>query len=73
MHVFKIMNKNSDTLDEIYMPNPLWIYLWRKSLLNPIKLWAIVHALWFQIYPKFTLSNSIGPERLVLYAVVSGL
>ena len=35
MRVFKIMNKNSDTLDEIYMFSLIWIYLSRKSLLIP--------------------------------------
>ena len=32
MPVFKIMNKSSDTLDEIYMFSLIWIYLSRKSL-----------------------------------------
>ena len=44
--VFKIMNKSIDTLDEIYMFSSFWIYLWRKSLLNPIILLASVSVLW---------------------------
>jgi len=58
----------------IYMLSPFWIYLSRKSLLNPIKLLAIVHVLWFSnpsevhIF-KFDWSRQTGTLRRGVWSV----